>query len=231
MTAVDWSIEPEAVGRILLAAGLGLVIGFERERDGHPAGTRTFAAVALGAALFGLVSTTGFDQFEAPRASTNVQIDVTRVASQVVVGIGFLGAGVIFRHGGQVQHLTTAATLWLTAAVGLSAGVGDAGDAITVAVVALVMLALLPPVLSRLLEVGRRPHQRLHCVLRPGAGPQDLRALIDRDDRVDVAHWRMERRDGAIEVRVELKAEDPVVLADTVERLMTDPLADTVVRA
>ncbi|MGN6694991.1 MAG: MgtC/SapB family protein [Aquihabitans sp.] len=227
---MDWSIEPEALGRILLAAGLGLAIGFERERDGHPAGTRTFAAVALGAALFGLVSTTGFDQFVAPRADTNVQIDVTRVASQVVVGIGFLGAGVIFRHGGQVQHLTTAATLWLTAAVGLSAGVGDAGDAVAVTVVALVLLALLPPVLKAALEVGRRPQQRLQFVLRAGAGPDDLRRLIDQDDGVEVASWRMERRDGAIEVRTELKAADERILAAAVDRLMTDPLADTVVR-
>jgi putative Mg2+ transporter-C (MgtC) family protein len=228
---MDWSFQPDALGRILLAAALGLAIGFERERDDHPAGTRTFAAVALGAALFGLVSTTGFDQFVAPRADTNVQIDVTRVASQVVVGIGFLGAGVIFRHGGQVQHLTTAASLWLTAAVGLSAGVGDAGNAIAATVIALVLLALLPPVLKAALGVGRRPHQRLRFVLRTGAGPDDLRRLIERDGAVEVATWRMERRDGAIEVQTELKAADERVLTATVDRLMVDPVADTVVRA
>lgn len=226
---MDWSIEPEALGRILLATLLGLVIGFERERDGHPAGTRTFAAVAVGAALFGLVSTTGFDQFIAPRADTNVQIDVTRVASQVVVGIGFLGAGVIFRHGGQVQHLTTAATLWLTAAVGLSVGVGDAGDAIAVTVLTLVVLAALPPVLTWLLHVGRRPRRRLRCVLPPGTGPDALRDFVEREPGVDVTAWELERQEGSVVVRVELRAADPGALARTVDRLMTDPLADTVV--
>ena len=226
---MDWSIEADAAARILLATGLGLAIGFERERDGHPAGTRTFAAVAVGAALFGLVSTTGFDEFIAPRDETNVQVDVTRVASQVVVGIGFLGAGVIFRHRGQVQHLTTAATLWLTAAVGLAAGVGDAGDAIAVPAVTLVVLALLPPMLAHLLELGRRPRARLRCVLRPDTGPAELRALIERDGAVEITRWRMERTEGCVEVQLELRASDADALATTVDRLVTDPLADTVV--
>lgn len=227
---MDWSISPEAVGRILLATALGLAIGFERERDGHPAGTRTFAAVAVGAALFGIVSTTGFDQFVAPRADTNIQIDVTRVASQVVVGIGFLGAGVIFRQGGQVQHLTTAATLWLTAAVGLAAGVGDAGDAIVVTVVTLLLLAALPPALRWLLNVGRRPRQRLRCRLQAGAGPEDLRTLIEQDGTLEIRAWQIERHDGAVEVRCELRSDDAELLESGIDRLVAEPLADTIMR-
>src|SRR5687768_17277673 len=119
----------EAVLRLLVAILLGAAIGAERETSDQPAGLRTHIAVCLGACLFGVVSTLGFDEFEAERATTNVQVDVTRVASQVVVGIGFLGAGVIFRQRTIVRNLTTAASLWVTSAIGLTAGVGDLGTA------------------------------------------------------------------------------------------------------
>ena len=106
-------------------------------------GLRTHLAVSLGAALFGVISTLGFAEFEQPQADTNIRIDVTRVASQVVVGIGFLGAGVIFRRGADVKNLTTAATLWATAAIGLAAGVGDGGIAIFAALALVFVLAAL----------------------------------------------------------------------------------------
>jgi putative Mg2+ transporter-C (MgtC) family protein len=144
----------EAVLRMLVAVVLGGVVGAEREWSGQPAGLRTHIAVALGAALFGSISTLGFVELEAVRDTTNVQIDVTRVASQVVVGIGFLGAGIIFREGGHVKNLTTAASLWVTAAIGLAAGVGDIGTAAAAtAMLVLVLLALLP--LRRLLRRWR----------------------------------------------------------------------------
>ena len=101
----------EAVLRMLVAVALGGLIGAERESGEQPAGLRTHIAVCLGACLFGIVSTLGFDEFEARRESTNVQVDVTRVASQGVVGIGFVGAGIIFRQGTAVRNLTTAASL------------------------------------------------------------------------------------------------------------------------
>ncbi|MGH9223492.1 MAG: MgtC/SapB family protein [Acidimicrobiales bacterium] len=115
----------EVAVRVASAAGLGGLIGLEREAAHQPAGLRTHIAVALGAALFGLISVHGFDAYAQPRADSNYQIDVTRVASQVVVGIGFLGGGTIIKHGASVRGLTTAASLWVTAAVGLAAGVGS----------------------------------------------------------------------------------------------------------
>ena len=132
----------EAVWRLVVAALLGAVVGFEREVADQPAGLRTHLTVALGAAIFGVISTVGFDEFVTDVGGTNVRVDVTRVASQVVVGIGFLGAGIIFRSGSKVRNLTTAASLWATAAVGLAAGVGDLGIAVT-ATVALVVALLL----------------------------------------------------------------------------------------
>ena len=130
-------------GRILLALVLGGLIGLEREVDGHPAGFRTHITVALGAALFGIVSVDGFDRFVGERASSNVQVDVTRVASQVVVGIGFLGAGTIVKNRGAVRGLTTAASLWVASAVGLAVGVTAYGAAVVTTVAVLVSLTAL----------------------------------------------------------------------------------------
>jgi putative Mg2+ transporter-C (MgtC) family protein len=115
----------ELVVRLLAALFLGGVIGLEREVSHQPAGLRTHIAVALGAALFGIISIHGFDAYAMDRNSNNYQIDVTRVASQVVVGIGFLGGGTILKHGASIRGLTTAASLWVVAAVGLAAGVGS----------------------------------------------------------------------------------------------------------
>jgi len=100
--------------RALLATLLGAFIGWERERHGNDAGVRTYAAVALGACVFGLVSS------HAGPASA----DPTRIAANVVTGVGFLGAGVILRDRGRTVGLTTAATLWSTAGVGLALAFG-----------------------------------------------------------------------------------------------------------
>jgi putative Mg2+ transporter-C (MgtC) family protein len=104
--------------RFLLAAGLGAGIGYQRERAGKAAGIRTHILVSSGAALFTLVSIYGF--------TGGAVVDISRVAAGVVVGIGFIGAGVILRgqREKEVAGLTTAATIWITAAVGLAAGAG-----------------------------------------------------------------------------------------------------------
>ena len=105
----------EMVLRLLLAAALGAVIGYQRERAGKQAGLRTHILISSGAALIALVSIYGFGS----------DSDPARVAAGVVVGVGFLGAGVILhREGGIVAGLTTAATIWVMAGIGLAAGVG-----------------------------------------------------------------------------------------------------------
>jgi putative Mg2+ transporter-C (MgtC) family protein len=107
----------EMVLRFLLAAGLGAAIGYQRERTGKAAGMRTHILVCSGAALFTLVSIYGF---------SGAAVDISRVAAGVVVGVGFIGAGVIFRgmRGEGVAGLTTAASMWAAAAIGLAAGTG-----------------------------------------------------------------------------------------------------------
>ena len=122
--------------RLALAALLGGLLGYQRERHGKAAGVRTHMLVALGAALFILVP---------ERAGTPV-VDLTRVIQGVAVGIGFLGAGAIVKHDAErsIQGLTTAAGIWLTAATGLACGSGRAATAIVSAVLAFVVLALVP---------------------------------------------------------------------------------------
>jgi putative Mg2+ transporter-C (MgtC) family protein len=110
---MDWELETLYAVRVLYATLLGSLIGLERQWHAKEAGIRTYGAVCLGACVFALVS-------------SHVQgaPDPTRIAAQVVSGIGFLGAGVILRDRGQLRGLTTAATLWGTAGVGLAVAYG-----------------------------------------------------------------------------------------------------------
>src|SRR5688572_25613276 len=142
----DWTV----LVRILVAATLGGIVGVERELRDQPAGFRTHMLVSLGACLFTLVGVFAFET--ADRSAT----DFTRIASQVVVGIGFLGGGTILRHGSTVRGLTTAASLWVTAAVGLAVGMGFYFAATTVAVVAVTALAGLKPIEKRFMRGMRQ---------------------------------------------------------------------------
>lgn len=108
---MDWNAELILSIRILLAAILGGMIGWERENHNRDAGVRTYMAVAVGACAFSIIS-------------NHVAGETTRIASQVVAGMGFIGAGVILQVKGRVQGLTTAATLWATAAVGMASAFG-----------------------------------------------------------------------------------------------------------
>jgi putative Mg2+ transporter-C (MgtC) family protein len=118
--------------RLLLASALGAAIGYQRERANKPAGLRTHVLISAGAALFALASAYGF----------GIGADPSRVAAGVVAGIGFIGAGsIIRREGGIVEGLTTAATIWAVAAIGLAAGAGlYIVSVVTTAVVIIVLL-------------------------------------------------------------------------------------------
>jgi putative Mg2+ transporter-C (MgtC) family protein len=110
-----------ALARLALAAGLGGAIGIERELHDRFAGLRTHLLVSLGAALFTIVSAYAWTGF---KFGNGVSYDPTRIAAQIVTGIGFLGAGAIMRQGISVRGLTTAATLWMAAAIGMTCATG-----------------------------------------------------------------------------------------------------------
>ena len=113
-------------GRLLLACLLGAAIGFERSKRFKEAGIRTHIIVCCGAALLMIVSKYGFADLDAGGKSLlgSRGADPARIAAQVVSGISFLGAGVIFKNGGTIKGLTTAAMLWFAAGIGLAAGAG-----------------------------------------------------------------------------------------------------------
>jgi putative Mg2+ transporter-C (MgtC) family protein len=129
MTEVDRQLEFAL--RLIIAAVLGAAIGIERERTDHPAGMRTHMLVALGSATFTVLS---IEAFKAPGA------DPARVAAQIVTGIGFLGAGAILKRGVSVKGLTTAASLWAVAAVGMAAGAAAYGIAVAATIIVIVSL-------------------------------------------------------------------------------------------
>jgi putative Mg2+ transporter-C (MgtC) family protein len=113
MVSIDFQTDIAVISRIIIAFLLGGLIGWERERHGISAGIRTYGAICLGSCVFGIVSL------------SVAGADPSRIAAQVVTGIGFLGGGLIFRQGDNyVSGLTTAATLWATAAVGLAVALG-----------------------------------------------------------------------------------------------------------
>jgi putative Mg2+ transporter-C (MgtC) family protein len=128
------SHEVEIVLRLLLAAALGAGIGFQREWSKKPAGVRTHSLICLGSALIMVVSVYGFEG----------NFDPARVAAGMIAGIGFLGAGVIFRgmRGDVVVGLTSAASIWITAAIGMAAGVGMYLIAVIIAVVTVLLLMI-----------------------------------------------------------------------------------------
>jgi len=134
------------LARLAIALGLGAAIGLQREIDGHDAGIRTHALLTLGSALFGVLSIGAFDAFVGPRDTTNVQVDVTRVASYLVAGVGFLAGGAIVKHRDRVKGLTTAASLWVSAGIGLAAGLGFLFGAVVTAIATLFVLMLERPV-------------------------------------------------------------------------------------
>jgi putative Mg2+ transporter-C (MgtC) family protein len=116
----------EVVLRLVLASLLCGAIGFEREVRDQPAGFRTHILLGLGASLFTLVSAYGFEPFTraALEGGGGLQFDPTRIAAQIIAGVGFLGAGAIIRQGGDVRGLTTAASLWAASAIGMAVGAG-----------------------------------------------------------------------------------------------------------
>jgi putative Mg2+ transporter-C (MgtC) family protein len=141
----DLSLETQVDLAIRLTVGLilGAAIGFERELHRQPAGFRTHSLVSLGAALFTVVSAYGF--------SGDV-VDPTRIAAQIVSGIGFIGAGTILQHRGHIRGLTTAASLWSVAAIGTAAGAG----LYVVAVIGTLLILVILSILDRIEDIARR---------------------------------------------------------------------------
>jgi putative Mg2+ transporter-C (MgtC) family protein len=166
---LDWE---HIVLRLGLAAVLGAAIGAEREFRERQAGLRTHLVVSVGSALFTIVSAYGFAEFR--------DVDPTRIAAQIVTGIGFLGAGAIIRQGLSVRGLTTAATLWLVAAVGMAAGAGYWQAAVIATVGALLSLGPLRVVAYKIMIRFRPALNRLLVEIPAGGSPVPVIEAIER---------------------------------------------------
>ena len=157
-----------AIARLGIAAGLGAAVGVERELRDREAGIRTHLLVALGAALFTIVGAYGFGG----------SADPTRIAAQIVTGIGFLGAGAIIRDGLSVRGLTTAASLWIVAAIGMSAGAGYYWPAVAGTAITIFALWPLRAAGYRAMELVRPDERRLRIEIRSEQSAQPLLDLL-----------------------------------------------------
>jgi putative Mg2+ transporter-C (MgtC) family protein len=165
--------------RLFVAGVLGGAIGLEREVREREAGLRTHLLVSVGAALFTLVSAYAWRDFTFSQES-GVTFDPTRIAAQIVTGVGFLGAGAIIRQGLSVRGLTTAATLWLVAAIGMASGAGYWEAAVIATVGAILTLWPLRIVAHRMITYVRPgDEQRLVVGLASGQGAAPVLAALE----------------------------------------------------
>jgi putative Mg2+ transporter-C (MgtC) family protein len=184
--------------RLLVAATLGALIGLEREIHEHPAGMRTHLLVSLGSAGFTVLSIVGFPALGA---------DPARIAAQIVSGIGFLGAGAILKEGATIRGLTTAASLWAVAAVGMAAGAGAWVIAVTITAIAIVSLWPLRLVTERV--IGRdRHHVRMRLWAADPAVLAKLVSVIEKEHG-SVAHLATKGTgSGRLEIELEVTTSD-----------------------
>lgn len=184
-----------------LAFVLCALIGIERQFRQKAAGFRTHVLVGTGAAGFTLVSAFGFEGV----ISSDITLDPSRIAAQIVSGIGFLGAGVIFTRRDSVQGLTTAATIWLAAAVGMAAGAGMVSLAILLTASHLLALVVIGPLVAR---IPTRDHRRvLRVTYRDGAGVlrELLTAATDLGFTASVLGTRLVESGGANLVEMDVR--------------------------
>lgn len=152
--------ETDLIIRLLLAAGLGGIIGLERERAHKVAGLRTHSLVAMGSALLSIVSMHGFSDVASDSA-----FDPSRIISNIIVGIGFIGGGAILRQGPRIMGTTTAATLWLVAAIGIAVGIGFTAAALAAAAIGYLVLTVLWQIEKRWID--KMPYQYTESVNGP----------------------------------------------------------------
>ena len=195
---IDFSVDWAYAIRLIIAASLGALIGLEREIHDHPAGMRTHLLVSVGSAGFTVLSIAAFP---APGA------DPARIAAQIVTGIGFLGAGAILKEGATIRGLTTAASLWATAAVGMAAGAGAWITAVSITVIVIVSLWPLRLVADRI--IGRDPHiVRMRLLVDNAEALSGVVAVVTRHGG-SVSHLATTIRKGArLVAEVEVRAPD-----------------------
>jgi putative Mg2+ transporter-C (MgtC) family protein len=210
--SLTWS---EELWRVVVAAGLGGAVGLERELREREAGFRTHLLVSVGSCLFTLVSAYGFNEFLVGGGNV-VRTDPTRIAAQIVTGVGFLGAGAIIRQGFSVRGLTTAATLWVVAAIGMASGAGYYSAAVITTALVLFSLWPLRIFAFRVMTRFRPETDRLIVQLPSGESPapllEKLESLGGSLQTLEVGH-EADRRTVLVDVTLPPKADAPGIVS------------------
>ena len=224
MNPLDLGLQLDLALRLLGAAVLGAVIGFEREIHEHPAGMRTHLLVSLGSAAFTVLSIYGFPSGQGEAT------DTSRVAAQIVTGIGFLGAGAIIKYGTSVRGLTTAASLWATAGVGMAVGAGWWFVALVTTGIVVFSLWPLNRVLARIRGQGPHPMRfRLQAQRLEALG--DITRVLSshrveiseiNSQRIGKAHYEIELQVRVPESTGQAELVDAIGAVADVEILETD---------
>ena len=207
----DLGLQIDLAIRLLMSAVLGATIGLEREIHGHPAGMRTHLLVSLGSGLFTVLSIFGFP------AADGAPLDPSRVAAQIVSGIGFLGAGAIIKDGFSVRGLTTAASLWATAAVGMAAGAAMPIVAIVGTVIIVFSLWPLNRIGGRVHGLRREGTTMQLEVRKRGAIVEVSRILTEHG--VEIQRLTTEDEDEGIVVQLGLRRRGGADLDGAVEKI------------
>jgi putative Mg2+ transporter-C (MgtC) family protein len=212
----------EVLLRVVLAGVLGGAIGAEREIREREAGLRTHMLVAVGAALFTIVSAYAWADFSFSQRN-GITFDPTRIAAQIVTGIGFLGAGAIIRQGLSVRGLTTAASLWVVAAIGMASGAGYYSAAAITTIVVLISLWPLRIVAYRMFERIRPGELRLEVELKSGESPSVLLDALEAKG-VAVRSFELEEAGDRRRVVLEVRITDGRFESVTAELMRLDPV-------
>jgi putative Mg2+ transporter-C (MgtC) family protein len=205
----------ESLLRLALAAVFGGAVGLEREFREREAGFRTHMLVSVGSALFTIASAYGFRDFLVNGGSL-VRTDPTRIAAQIVTGIGFLGAGAIIRQGLSIRGLTTAATLWVVAAIGLTTGAGYYSAAAITTLLVLFSLWPLRIVAHRTMLRFRPETDRLIAQLPAGESPAPLIGALEEVGAqlrtLEIGH-EADRRTVVLDVTLPPRSDAPAIVA------------------
>jgi putative Mg2+ transporter-C (MgtC) family protein len=206
-TALFDDVNAEIAARLVAALVIGALIGLERSYSGRPAGFRTHALVCLSTSLLMLI-TVYEERWVVQREELRVTLDPTRMAQGIMTGIGFLGAGAIMKEGFSVRGLTTAASIWITAAIGILVGIGFYAPAVMAAVLTLGTLSVF-----RLIEMHIPTQDYAHFTVRferAAAMPEDemRRVMSEHGYKIANLNYRLDEEQGFFEYRMVIRTTD-----------------------
>ncbi len=212
----DYSLS-DITARLLISALLGFAIGFEREYTSKWAGIKTHMLVALGSAVFTILSIYSFPKIAVAGATMAVG-DPSRVAAQIITGIGFIGGGTVLRHGGSVFGLTTAASLWMAASIGMAAGTGDFGIATIATILSVIILVAFRKFQNTFIKPNIKSHVTLRATLivHEDYSQDVIDTIVTKFNHIlELKKTKYHREEGCMKIltRLDIVDKDPVKTA------------------